>query len=99
MISKSDKLVAIISLKQVGTTQYIGKMKDNLGEGYIFKVDIKNRVYILRAKSESNVNQWITSIETIMNDPLNNEEVNKIPSYINDGDLYFYCITYIRFCA
>ena len=38
MISKNEKLAAIISLKQIGSVKLIGNIRDELGDGVTFQV-------------------------------------------------------------
>ena len=67
LISKAEKLVAVISLQQIGAVNHVGPISDNLGKGVMFKVTVKNKVYTLRGRNESEVDTWISHISDAVN--------------------------------
>lgn len=56
---KMGKLLAAISIPQVGAIRRVGAVNDSKGTGVIFQIELKDRVYMLRARDEEEAQQWI----------------------------------------
>jgi hypothetical protein len=58
--NKKAKLLAALSLPQVGEIKLVGDVNDTKGDGAIFQLDLKDRQYVLRAPSLEEANTWVS---------------------------------------
>lgn len=78
---KMSKLLAAVSLPQVGVIKLVGEVSDGKGSGYVFQLDLKDRQYLLRAQSLEEAQRWVDYLiilrdgqsfgTTIQNNPMN----------------------------
>jgi hypothetical protein len=67
--SKMTKLLAAMSLPQVGDIRLMGEIEDDKGKGYLFQIDLMDRVYVLRALTKEEAVRWVTALGKLKNDP------------------------------
>lgn len=60
---KMTKLLAALSIPQVGAIKMIGETD----EGAEFRIDIKDRQYLLRAASYSEAQTWVSTLQKVRN--------------------------------
>ena len=65
---KMTKLLAALNLTDVGEISLVGNINDNLGDGVIFQLELKNRNYVLRAKDMAEAQRWIKGLIAISNE-------------------------------
>lgn len=53
------RLLAAISLPQVGEIRLAGEISDQLGTGVVFEMELKDRVYYLRAETYDEARKWV----------------------------------------
>lgn len=56
---KMSKLLAAVSLPQVGVIKYVGEVTDGKGTGHVFQIDLKDRQYLLRSSSQEEAQRWV----------------------------------------
>jgi hypothetical protein len=62
---KMAKLLAAVSLPQVGNIKLVGEIIDSKGNGYIFQIDLKDRQYLLRAQTMDEAQKWVDYLVSI----------------------------------
>ncbi len=83
---KMTKLLAALSVPQVGSIKLIGEIDDNKGNGAVFQVDLKDRQYLLRAASLEEAKRWVDFLVMLRdgkskpNNPLNQFGTDTIDS-------------------
>ena len=78
---KMKKLLAAVNLPEVGEIKYLGFVDEgDSSKGYVFKMDIRDRTYMLRGETQDEVQKWI-SILTSLRD---NTTPEFVPSMVND---------------
>ena len=60
-----DKLLAALSLPQVGEIRAIQIENDPDRQGGLFELEIKSRVYTLKAKNDEDAQKWVTALKLI----------------------------------
>eukprot|EP01006_Ploeotia_vitrea_P006301 TRINITY_DN12773_c0_g1_i2.p1 TRINITY_DN12773_c0_g1~~TRINITY_DN12773_c0_g1_i2.p1 ORF type:complete len:191 (-),score=2.15 TRINITY_DN12773_c0_g1_i2:160-732(-) len=71
---KMTKLLAALSLPQVGGIHIKGDIEDNQGKGVIIQLDLKDREYTLRALTVKEAQKWVDVLVALRD--LGGEEVN-----------------------
>lgn len=56
---KMTKLLAALSLPQVGKIVITGEIEDSLGKGVIIQLELKDREYTLRALTQKEAQKWV----------------------------------------
>ena len=56
------KLLAAISLPQVGQIRITGEVSDSLGTGVVFELQLKDRLYYLRADTYEDARKWVDTL-------------------------------------
>ena len=56
---KMSKLLAALSMPQVGSITLQGEINDIKGQGAVFQLDLKDRQYILRTANLAEAEQWV----------------------------------------
>mmetsp|Transcript_5469 Transcript_5469/g.5632 ORF Transcript_5469/g.5632 Transcript_5469/m.5632 type:complete len:198 (+) Transcript_5469:180-773(+) len=62
---KMEKLLAALSLPQVGEIATIPIESDPEHKGGLFELELKTRVYVLRAKSDEEAQIWVTALKQV----------------------------------
>ena len=62
---KMEKLLAALSLPQVGAIQTIPITEDEEGKGGLFSLALNNRKYTLRAKTDEEATNWVNVLTEI----------------------------------
>jgi len=57
-----EKLLAALSLPQVGAITIIPQNEDPEGKEGLFALELNSRMYTLRAKSDAEAKQWVNSL-------------------------------------
>ena len=70
--NKMKKLLAAVHLPEVGDITLIGEENDANGKGFVFKMQIRDRIYLLRAESLQEAEKWISVLTTLRD----NDKVN-----------------------
>lgn len=60
-----EKLLAALSLPQVGAIQTIPIEEDEEGKGGLFSLALNNRKYTLRAKTDDEAETWVKTLTEI----------------------------------
>jgi hypothetical protein len=60
-----EKLLAALSLPQVGAISTIPISEDSEGKGGLFSLALNNRKYTLRAKTDEEALQWVNTLTEI----------------------------------
>lgn len=60
-----EKLLAALSLPQVGAIQTVPISEDEEGKGGLFSLALNNRKYTLRAKSDDEAVNWVNTLTEI----------------------------------
>lgn len=63
------KLLAAMSLPQVGDIRLMGEIEDDKGKGYLFQIDLMDRMYVLRALTKEEAIRWVNALTALRNDP------------------------------
>ena len=58
-----------MSLPQVGDIRLIGDTKDDKGKGFLFQIDLMDRVYVLRALTKEEAVRWVNALTALKNEP------------------------------
>jgi hypothetical protein len=85
--NKMTKLLAAINIPQVGRIALSGEVNDNLGDGYIFRMDLKDRQYLLRTDSFQEAKRWV-DILTILRDSGSDQSLNPLSNVYSPGAAY-----------
>jgi hypothetical protein len=56
---KMSKLLAAVSLPQVGLIKLVGEVDDGKGNGFVFQIDLRDRQYLLRATTQDEAQRWV----------------------------------------
>lgn len=65
---KMEKLLAALSLPQVGEIKIVPPDQDPDNQEGLFSIELNTRIYILRAKSAEEVNQWVSVLNKLRDD-------------------------------
>jgi len=76
---KMEKLLAALSLPQVGEIKIVTSQEDPDGQTGLFTIELNTRIYTLRAKSDEEAYQWVNTLNKLRRDGL------KIPSSRTDS--------------
>ena len=76
---KMEKLLAALSLPQVGDIKIVTSQEDPEGQTGLFTIELNTRIYTLRAKSDEEALQWVNTLNKLRRDGL------KIPSSRTDS--------------
>ena len=60
-----EKLLAALSLPQVGAIKLIPKDKDPEGKEGLFALELNSRMYTLRARDDEEASRWVTALTTL----------------------------------
>mmetsp|Transcript_24711 Transcript_24711/g.25343 ORF Transcript_24711/g.25343 Transcript_24711/m.25343 type:complete len:218 (+) Transcript_24711:59-712(+) len=72
---KMTKLLAALNMSSVGEITLGGNINDDLGEGVVFQLELKDRNYVLRAKDMAEAQRWIQGLTILRNE----SKANVIP--------------------
>ncbi|RYG62841.1 hypothetical protein EON64_17115, partial [archaeon] len=67
---KMEKLLAALSLPQVGEIKVVLPEQDAEKQEGLFSIELNTRVYILRAKSSAEADQWVSTLNKLRQDGL-----------------------------
>lgn len=56
------KLLAALSVPEVGDISYVGEVEDNKGVGHVFSLEIKSRSLHLRTSTYEEAQKWISAL-------------------------------------
>lgn len=59
------KLLAALSLPQVGKIQITGEIEDSQGKGVIIQLELKDREYTLRALTTKEAQKWVDVLKSL----------------------------------
>lgn len=62
---KMEKLLAALSLPQVGEIKIIPASEDPEGKDGMFALELNSRMYVLRAKSDQEAEQWVNILSRL----------------------------------
>mmetsp|Transcript_13564 Transcript_13564/g.20357 ORF Transcript_13564/g.20357 Transcript_13564/m.20357 type:complete len:204 (+) Transcript_13564:70-681(+) len=62
---KRTKLLAALNMPNVGEITLIGNTTDNLGDGVVFQLELKDRSYILRSPDLADAQRWIRGLKKL----------------------------------
>ncbi len=62
---KMTKLLAALNLAEVGEINVVNEVDDLLGPGVIFRLELKDKSYLLRARTLNQCQQWITVLKQL----------------------------------
>ena len=57
-----NKLLAAISMPQVGAIRLTGEVSDSLGTGVVFEMQLKDRMYYLRSETYDDARKWVDTL-------------------------------------
>lgn len=80
---KMTKLLAALSVPQVGTIKMIGEIEDSAGTGAVFQVDLKDRQYLLRANTMDEAKRWVDFLTSLRDGK--SKTTNPMNQYHNDN--------------
>ena len=83
---KMEKLLAALSLPQVGAIQTIPISEDEEGKGGLFSLALNNRKYTLRAKTDDEAVTWANTLTEIQQKALASGEHGKATIQKKGGD-------------
>jgi hypothetical protein len=63
------KLLAAMSLPQVGEIKMMGEVDDDKGKGYLFQIILQDRDYTLRANTKEEATRWVKSLLGLKEEP------------------------------
>ena len=66
---KMTKLLAALSLPQVGGITLVGEMSDSKGSGAVFQLDLKDRQYVLRTATMAEAEAWVNILIQLRDGP------------------------------
>jgi len=70
-----EKILAAVSIPQLGDIKVNGEMVDEIGKGVVFQIDLKNKHYYLRAETFDNAEQWVRHLLFTRDGLLNLDEL------------------------
>jgi hypothetical protein len=73
--SSMSKLLAAVSIPQLGNIKITGEIQDNKGKGCIFQIDLKDRQYQLRSETVEDSENWVKHLIFIRDGELNPMEL------------------------
>jgi hypothetical protein len=73
--SSMSKLLAAVSIPQLGNIKITGEIQDNKGKGCIFQIDLKDRQYQLRGETVEESENWVKRLIFIRDGELNPMEL------------------------
>jgi hypothetical protein len=79
--NNGNKLIAAISLQHASLVERIGDITDHIGIGYLFALEVREKKYIVRAKSDKEANDWVSYMRTLK---LNSPSISALPSPQDD---------------
>jgi len=75
---KMERLLAALSLPQVGNIVKLPNDKDKEGKEGLFALELNTRVYYLRAKTDTEAEYWVNTLTRLRDEGLSNEAVQAI---------------------
>lgn len=72
---KVEKLLAALSLAQVGDIKPIPVEQDVEHKGGLFQIELKSRIYILRAKNDEEAGIWVKVLMQVKDQGLNSHKI------------------------
>jgi len=75
---KMERLLAALSLPQVGTITKLSNDKDQEGKEGLFALELNTRVYYLRAKTDNEAEYWVSTLSRLRDEGLSNNDVQAI---------------------
>ena len=72
-----EKLLAALSLPQVGAIQTIPISEDDENKGGLFSLALNNRKYTLRAKTDEEATNWVNILTEIQEKAVSSGETGK----------------------
>lgn len=79
---KMTKLLAALSIAQVGAIRLLGEVED----GVEFEIDLKDRKYVLRAETLSDANKWVSYLIEIRDQKSTINNNNQMTNFSNNTD-------------
>mmetsp|Transcript_77282 Transcript_77282/g.151614 ORF Transcript_77282/g.151614 Transcript_77282/m.151614 type:complete len:164 (-) Transcript_77282:212-703(-) len=76
---KMSKLLAALSIQQVGAIKLLGESD----EGAEFRIDIKDRQYILRASNQKEAQAWVDALISVRDSGMSSNPLNSRPNSLN----------------
>lgn len=73
---KMKKLLAAVNLQDVGDIKLVGEMREI--EGTVFKVEIKDRTYMLGAESVVEAERWVAVLRALRDTPRDENAGNQV---------------------
>jgi hypothetical protein len=70
-----EKILAAVSIPQLGDIKVNGEMVDEIGKGVVFQIDLKNKHYYLRADTFDLAEQWVRHLLFTRDGLLNLDEL------------------------
>jgi len=70
-----EKILAAVSIPQLGDIRVNGEMVDDIGKGVIFQIDLKNKHYYLRAETFDLAELWVRHLLFTRDGLLNLDEL------------------------
>ena len=65
---KMEKLLAALSLPQVGEIKIVSAEEDPENQSGLFSLELNSRVYTLRAKGDADAQLWVNTLNKLRND-------------------------------
>jgi hypothetical protein len=78
---KMEKLLAALSLPQVGEIRKVEASQDPDGLPGLFSIELNARVYTLRAKSDEEAEVWSTTLNKLRNNGISQQEATRSESF------------------
>ena len=90
---KMERLLAALSLPQVGTITKLSNDKDQEGKEGLFALELNTRVYYLRAKTDNEAEYWVSTLSRLRDEGLSSNDAvqairissNTSPTNIRNG--------------
>lgn len=76
---KMEKLLAALSLPQVGEIKIVPPDQDPENQDGLFSIELNTRIYILRAKANDEALQWVTVLNKLREDGINASLTTQTP--------------------
>lgn len=75
---KLSKVLAAISVPQVGAIRRVDRDPDSQDGGILFELELKDRLYLLRARSEAEAAEWIDFLTDLRDGNLHHSSANPL---------------------
>lgn len=72
-----SKLLAAVSIPQLGDIKYSGAVKDEKGDGHVIQIDLKDKQYFLRTDTFEDAEKWITHLLYVRDGEVMNTELRR----------------------